>query len=588
MKRLFALALAAALALSGCGKDDPIIAETTFPSHTASGADFSQAQGDMFTARDLRPEFDENAAVRITLEGNTARASSNSVKISGSTVQITQEATYLISGTLDDGMLVVNAPDSAKVQLVFRDAHITNTTCAALYIPQADKVVLTLAPGSENSLRSTGSFQSLDGNNIDAALFSKADLSINGSGSLAVSSYEGHGIVCKDDLVVAGGKLQIEAASHAMDANDSIRFASAQLSATAGKDGLHCENSDDAALGFVYIQSGSLALQAEGDGISAGSYLHIAGGQFDITAGGGSKNGQKQASDNWGGFMGGGPGGRPGSRPGEADTSQESSTSMKGLKAAELRIDSGSFTLNCADDALHSNGSMTINGGNYQIATGDDALHAEQSLTVNGGDIQISTSYEGLEALNVAVCGGNIRLAATDDGLNAAGGTDSSGFTGGRDGMFGGRGPGGSGNSKGSIIISGGTLNIVASGDGIDANGYIEITGGYTTVAGPTQGDTATLDYDTKATISGGTFIGTGASGMAQTFSGSSQGVISVSAGSQAAGTPITLTDEAGNVIISYSPELAFQVIILSSPDMVCGQRYTIAVGSLSAEFEAD
>lgn len=592
MKRLLALALAAALLLSGCGKDGPIIAETTYPSPTASGADFSQAQGEMFTARDLRAEFDESAAVRITLEGSTARASSNSVKISGSRVQITQEATYLISGTLDDGMLIVDAPDSAKVQLVFRDAHITSTTCAALYILQADKVVLTLAPGSDNSLRSTGSFQALDGNNIDAALFSKEDLSINGSGSLAVSSYEGHGIVCKDDLVVAGGQLQIEAASHAMDANDSIRFASAQLSATAGKDGLHCENSDDASLGFVYIQSGSLALQAEGDGISAGSYLHIAGGEFEITSGGGSENGQKQASDNWGGFMGGGhgggPGGRPGSRPEETGTAEESSTSMKGLKAAELRVDSGSFTLNCADDALHSNGSMTVNGGDYQIATGDDALHAEQTLTVNGGDIQISTSYEGLEALNVSVCGGNIRLAATDDGLNAAGGTDSSGFTGGRDGMFGGRGPGGSGNSKGSIVISGGTLYIEASGDGIDANGYIEITGGYTTVAGPTQGDTATLDYDTQATISGGTFIGTGASGMAQTFSSSSQGVISVSAGSQAAGTLITLTDEAGNVIISYAPELAFQVVILSTPDMVSGQRYSIAVGAQSGEFEAD
>ena len=195
MKRLFALALAAALLLSGCGKDGPIIAETTSPSPTASGADFSQAQGEMFSARDLRAEFDESAAVRITLEGSTARASSNSVKISGSRVQITQEATYLISGTLDDGMLIVDAPDSAKVHLVFRDAHITSTTCAALYILQADKVVLTLAPGSDNSLRSTGGFQALDGNNIDAALFSKEDLSINGSGSLAVSSYEGHGIV---------------------------------------------------------------------------------------------------------------------------------------------------------------------------------------------------------------------------------------------------------------------------------------------------------------------------------------------------------------------------------------------------------
>ena len=143
------------------------------------------------------------------------------------------------------------------------------------------------------------------------------------------------------------------------------------------------------------------------------------------------------------------------------------------------------------------------------------------------------------------------------------------------------------GSSRGSIVISGGTLTITASGDGIDANGTLEISGGYTVVSGPTRGDTATLDYDSTATIKGGTFIGTGASGMAQTFNDVQQGVIAVSVGNQPAGSEITLKDPAGNVILSYTPELDFAVVILSTPEITSGETYTLNVGTLSGEVEA-
>ena len=145
-----------------------------------------------------------------------------------------------------------------------------------------------------------------------------------------------------------------------------------------------------------------------------------------------------------------------------------------------------------------------------------------------------------------------------------------------------------SASSDGTIIISGGILNINASGDGIDANGTIEITGGYTVVCGPTQGDTATLDYDTAASISGGTFIGTGASGMAQTFSDAQQGLISVSLNAQTEGTAITLTDQDGNEIISHIPELSYAVIILSSPDIISGETYTLTAGTVSGSVTAE
>ena len=578
---------------------------TETPSTNADPADvdFSQADGDMFTDRDMRTEYNESDSVLIQLNGTSAAASSNSVKISGTTITITEEATYIISGTLDDGMIIVNAPDTAKLQIVLNGVDITSKTSAPLYILEADKVFLTLADGTENTLSNGGTFTAIDENNIDAVIFSKQDLTLNGSGGLTVTSPAGHGIVCKDDLVLTSGTYIVNSASHGLDANDSVRITGeTNLTIDAGKDGIHSENSDDARLGFIYISNGTMKIEAEGDGIAAGAHVQIENGTFDLSVGGGSVNGSSASSGNYGGFMGGfGHGGmRPGGSQSTTTTTDENSTSMKGIKAANsLLISGGTFHIDSADDSVHSDVSVTINGGIFEIASGDDAIHAEDTLTITAGTINISKSYEGLEALNVNVQGGDIKLVATDDGLNAAGGTDGSGMAGGRDGMFGGGKPGMGGgghggmgggmssSSNGSITISGGNLYVKASGDGIDANGTLVISGGYTVVVGPTQGDTATLDYDKSATITGGTFIGTGASGMAQTFSDSEQGVFAVSVGNQSAGTNITLKDKNGNTIVSYAPELSFAVVIISSPDMVSGETYTITVGATSGEFEA-
>ena len=614
MKRILSIILTLMLILSlfsGCGKDNENKTQNENLDGTSSAAtpvevDFSKTDADMFTERDNKTDYDESKAVTIKLDGKTATSSSNSVKISGSKITITEEATYVVSGELTDGMLIVDAPDTAKLQIVLNGSNITSKTSAALYILEADKVFLTLADGTENTLANGGSFTAIDDNNIDAAVFSKQDLTFNGSGSLTVTSPAAHGIVCKDDLVFTGGTYTVNSASHGLDANDSVRIANATLNIDAGKDAIHAENTDDNSLGFIYIGGGTIKAEAEGDGIAAGAYMQIADGTIDLLVGGGSENGSKEHSDNFGGFMGGGHGGgrpsemRPSGSQSSTTTTDESSTSMKGLKATNsLLISGGNFTINSADDSVHSDVSVIINGGTFTIASGDDAIHAEDTLTVTAGKIDISESYEGLEALHIDVQGGDIRLKASDDGLNAAGGTDQSGTEGGRDGMFGNRMGGGklggmgghggmSSNSNGSIKISGGTLYINSSGDGLDANGTLEISGGHTTVVGPTQGDTATLDYDKSGIITGGTFIGTGAQGMAQSFSDSEQGVIAISVGNQSAGTKIVLKDKSGKTIIEHSPELNFAVVILSSPDIKKGETYTVTVGSESGEFEAN
>lgn len=610
-KRLLALVLTSMLIFTGCGNnsstEENISNNNTDTTNTGNSTANDEVtstiinESEMFSDRDFETSYDKSKCISIQLNGNSASCDSDAVKISGTTITISEEGTYVFSGILDDGMLYVNADDKSKIQIVLNNASITSATSAPLYILEADKVFVTLANGTSNTFANGGTFTSIDDNNIDGAVFSKQDLTFNGSGSLTVTSPTGHGIVCKDDLVFTGGTYTIHSASHGLDANDSIRLTQTSITVVSGKDGIHAENSDDTSLGFIYIKDGSMNITAEGDGISAGNSMQINDGAFSIVSGGGSKNSTKQSSDSWGDFMGGhggGMGGRNGvnsSRQSDTTTteSDDASTSIKAIKSSgDMLIQGGTFTIDSADDSVHSNASITVGGGTFVIASGDDAFHADETLTITDGTIDISESYEGLEALNVLVSGGDIKLVASDDGLNAAGGTDESGYGGTRGneqfgGMGGHGGMGGSSASNGSIKITGGNLYVNASGDGMDANGTLEITGGYTVVVGPTQGDTATLDYDISATISGGTFIGTGASGMAQTFSNSAQGVIAVSVGNQTAGTTIELKDSKGNVVISYAPELSFAVVILSSPDIEKGETYTINVGTASGQFEA-
>lgn len=600
MKRkrtLIGALLILALLLSACEKTEkPQGTEATESSSGTVATVPVKDPDSLFTDRDKETTYDAATAGVITLKGDSAQSSTDAVKISGTTVEITEEGTYVLSGQLGDGQVVVDCEKTDKVHLVLNGATITSSTSAAIYVRQADKVFVTLQEGTENTLENAGAFTATDDNNVDAALFSKDDLTLNGKGTLTVTSPAGHGVVSKDDLVITGGTYQVSSAAQGLSGKDSVRISDGVFTLSAGKDGIHAENSEDDSLGFCYISGGNFTVTAEGDGISASGTLEITDGNFTVTAGGGSENGDKQNTGNYGGFPGGMGGmGRPGGmgKPGRTveQTTEETdeSTSMKGVKAGgALTVLGGVFQMNTADDAVHSNADVTVAGGSFTVATGDDGIHADNCLTVSGGMISVTESYEGLEGLHIAISGGEISLISTDDGLNAAGGTDNSGL-GGRDQMFGKGGFGGMSSGNGSIIISGGTLYVQASGDGIDANGTLEITGGHTTVCGPTQGDTATLDYDKTAVISGGTFIGTGASGMAQSFSGSeNQGVIALQVGSAPAGTEIAIKDKAGNVILSCAPKLSYNVAIFSCPQMEKGQTYTVCMGDQSAEFKAN
>ncbi len=204
--------LTALLLLTACADsgDAAPTSESTQPTATVSPETLSA----FFSDRDYEVGYDENECVRITLTGDGATGSSDAVRIADSVITITEEGSYLLSGTLNDGSIIIDAEKTDKIQLILDGVTVKSSTSAALYIRSADKVFLTTAAGSENTLENGGEYIAVDENNIDAAIFSKDDLTLNGEGSLTVNAAAGHGIVSKDELTVTSGSYTVTAASH--------------------------------------------------------------------------------------------------------------------------------------------------------------------------------------------------------------------------------------------------------------------------------------------------------------------------------------------------------------------------------------
>ena len=250
----------------------------------------------------------------------------------------------------------------------------------------------------------------------------------------------------------------------------------------------------------------------------------------------------------------------------------------------ELLISGGDVTITAGKDGLHAKndeddslGNLTVSGGSVTVTAADDGLHASGDTVISAGTVTVTDSSEGIEGETITISGGAITVTAKDDGLNAAGGSDQSGaqsFFGGNPFEV---------DENAAITISGGTLYVNADGDGIDSNGSITMTGGQVFVSGPTNSGNGALDYGTAASITGGTIVAAGASGMAENFSSAeNQGVMLVSTGAQSAGTAVTLTDESGAELVSWTPEKAYECVVISTPDVQQGGTYTLTAGSSS------
>lgn len=516
------------LMLSGCNaKTEKNTQQNTESSNTVSTSVTEIDTSEMFSERDKEVGYEESESTVILLADNGSSCESDAVSITENTVTIKDEGTYILSGSLSNGMVVVEAEDTDKIQLVLNGVSISNAQSAALYIRSADKVFVTTASGTENILENNGTYTAIDENNIDAAVFSKSDLTFNGEGTLTITAQEGHGIVSKDDLVLTSGTYVITSASHGISGKDSVRIANGSYNIVSGKDGIHAENTEDSSLGFVYLAGGTFDITSQQDGISASAWLQAEEGTYTILTGAGSANVQSQNSGDR----------KPMEQTFQEET-EENTTSMKGMKAAtQLLIKGGIYVIDTEDDTLHSNGNIAISGGTYTLSSGDDGVHADSNVTISGGNIDIAKSYEGIEGLSIDITNGEISVVASDDGMNAAGGNDSSGL----------EGPGSGGDQFAStegayIHIAGGVLHVNASGDGMDSNGDIAVSGGETYLTGPTNSGNGTLDYSGSAVVTGGVFAASGSSGMAQNFdSSSTQGVMMVNVEEQEANTDIVL-----------------------------------------------
>lgn len=555
LSRALLIALAAAM-LTACSRG-PSGGGDNRTDGTAEPADIGSIDLG-FTDRDGDGSYDESEATIINLSDSGSMVFGTGAAADDSGVTVSSAGAYVISGTLSDGRITVSAGESDKVQLVLKNVSVTCSSGAAIVIGTAKKVFITL--DGENTL-SDGAARAEDDTKADGAVYSKADLTINGSGSLSVSGSYKHGIVSKDDLVVTGGNITVKAAKAGLCGKDCVKISGGSIKVDAGSDAIRSDNAENASRGYVYICGGTLDLTSGNDGIQAVTLLEVAGGEINIVSGGGSANAVTERNDRPGGFPGGG---RPGRDTGRTETDEESA---KGLKSdSALTVSGGSVTIDSKDDGIHSNGSVSVTDGVIRISSGDDGIHADKSLSVSGGEITVEKSYEGLESADISLSGGRISVTASDDGINASDGSGNS--------MMGRA-------QDVSLVISGGYIFVDAGGDGIDSNGAINVTGGVTLVSGPTSDGDGALDYETGAAVTGGILIAAGSSGMAEGFtSAEGQGAMLVKISPQTAGTSLVLCDSDGMAIVSFTPKKQYSSVVITAPGITSGSTYTLLTGA--------
>ncbi|WP_370758882.1 carbohydrate-binding domain-containing protein [Agathobaculum sp.] len=414
--------------------------------------------------------------ISFTDSAVTADGAYSGYEIEGTDVSITAAGTYVFSGDCDDGSITVKKGVTG-VTLVLNGLALTNADSAAITLNKTAEAALIAAAGSENTVADTAG---ANDENAAVKVKSGASLSLSGTGTLTACGNAKNGIKGASDAVITVDELtlNIEAADDGLSCDDELTIKGGRVNITAGGDAVKAspdtddaENPDTTSLGNVTVSGGTMTLTAANDGVQADGNLTISGGTFAVTANGG-----------------------------HTTSLTDDSASCKGLKAGKtLTVSGGTVNVDSADDALHAN-DVTVSGGTLTLASGDDAVHADNDLVVgvkgssstSNPKIDITASYEGLEGTTVSVYSGDIDVAASDDGVNAA----NSGL--------------GERSDKYAIHIAGGDLYIDAGSDGLDSNNDISITGGRVEVYGADAMMDAAIDYDGTFTLSGGTLFGAG------------------------------------------------------------------------------
>lgn len=482
----------------------------------------------------------------IILNGSTISYTGSGATVNGSTITIKSPGSYVISGQLNDGQIIVELTKDEQAELILYGVDIFCSSSAPIYVKSADKVTVNLYPSTVNTLTDTGeySYSTSDENEPNATLFSKDDLTVKGSGVLTVNASFNNGITSKNDLKIKNGNIIVNAENDGIRGKDSVEISGGKIKITSNGDGIKT-TSEEEDKGYIVIDGGELDITSNQDGIQAQNYCTVNAGNITVKTSGGSNQ-----------------------------------DSCKGIKAEKkITVSGGIINVNSNDDSIHSNDTVIVSGGSLSLSSGDDGIHADSEVRIENGTINITKSYEGIEGQTINISGGTIQIMASDDGINCS---DGSGESFGGMGGFGGMGrPGGMQGSSSNckLTISGGRIYVNASGDGLDSNGNIEMSGGTVIVDGPTNNGNGPLDYDNTFVISGGTLIAAGSSGMAQNVSSTSTQNTVMCYVSGSAGTLFNISAKNGDSVVTYKPSKSYQCVLVSTSKLQTNAEYVISVG---------
>ena len=512
------------------------------------------SDSEFFTANDLDGDWDTSDATVITLTGEGAEISGNGAYTNDGNVVITNAGYYVVSGSLTDGYLSVDAYDSSKVFILLNGVEINCSDDACIRVEQADKVFLTLAEGSQNTLTSGSQYsdQALN-DGTDGAVFAHDDLTINGSGGLTVNAEYRHGIAANDDLVITGGTITVTAAADAIHAKDSIRIKEASITVDGGDDGVVTSNEEEN--GYLYIESGILNIKAADDGIHTTGEITIAGGDLTVSAGDDGIHSDTSVS-----FL---------------DGTLLIEECYEGIEALIIDVSGGEITIYPKDDGFNANGNSDSQIGAGGMGGGHPGAF--------NGDMSDSSDMEAIASADAKPTPPDMSSTDSTGGMQAppdmgskGGNPDTQSSTASND-------------EETYINISGGTITIINEtgndADGLDSNGDIIISGGTIYVSLQGSGSNSAVDYGSEsggvAEISGGTIIACGASSMAEAFDSSSTqtSLLYNTSTISEAGTTLAIEDIDGNVLLSWEVPCSFSSALVSCPQMETGETYTVVIG---------
>jgi len=484
--------------------------------------------------------------VFVLFKGSSVTSTNNSkASVSNTIVTIESGGTYCLSGTLSAGQVIVNSSDKEDVRLVLKGASITCSNSSALYVRDAQKVIIVTAAGTTNYLADGTSYIYDDVANLepDACIFSKSDLTLYGTGTLNVNGNFKNGISGKDGLIIKSGTINVTSVSNGIRGRDYLLVYDGNITVTSGGDGLKSTNDTDRGAGFIWIKGGTFMLTSATDAVSACTNLTIDYSNLTIKTGGGS---------------------------GTSTTTQgyEGTVSAKGLKAnSKIEINEGIISINSADDAINCDTTFVMNHGTLNISTMDDAVHSPKSLTINGGTINVTKAYEGFEGAFININGGNITLAVTDDAVNCT------------------RGPATEYDDGSTILVTGGIIILnTSSGDSFDSNGSATMTGGTLVIQGPSSAPEVAIDVNGSFNINGGFLIASGpnSGNMIEGASNSSTqySVVIKNSSLYFANTSLIHIQDAGNAdLVTFKPVRNAFYLVFSSPGLAGGATYSIYTG---------